>query len=304
MNNTGNEGTPIVDTYVTPLVLSAIGVIAMVLIVTTFFFIFWWQYLRPYRDQTINNTASGSPGKNNGVDEEILKKIPLITYNNRWQIEPECSICLGELKDGEVLRLLPACNHAFHVPCIDEWFKEHTNCPNCRSLITCEGNEPEDVLCSQEISDDTWVRVVTHGYDDDHNNNDDNDDDDASNSSNSTNSRLERLKHPSSVPLCHMKNNQCSFGMKLKRSFSMDQSYLCVAVTIQQRDHSVHHQELEASTSSSSSSKSKGIMMMNRYKSRSLSMKHIDQMSRVLLRPPSQFRNGSFGGFNNFILPY
>ncbi|KAL4393621.1 hypothetical protein HN51_021562 [Arachis hypogaea] len=297
MNNTGKEGTPIVDTYVTPLVLSGIGVIAMVLIITTFFFIFWWQYLRLHRDQTINNTASGSPVKNNGVDEDILKRIPLITYNKRWQIEPECSICLGELKDGEVLRLLPACNHAFHVPCIDEWFKEHTNCPNCRSLITCEGDKPADVLYSQEI-DDHWIRVVTHGYDDDHNNNNnrdtDNGDDDVSNSSNSTNSRLERLKHPSSVPLCDMKNKQCSFGRKLKRSFSMDQSYLCVAVTIQQRDHSVHHQEREASASSSSSN-SKGIMMMNHYKSRSLSMKHIDQMSRVLVRPPSQFRNGSFG---------
>ncbi|XP_039173490.1 RING-H2 finger protein ATL52-like [Eucalyptus grandis] len=37
--------------------------------------------------------------------------------------------------EDETLRLLPKCNHAFHVPCIDTWLQSHTNCPLCRAPI-------------------------------------------------------------------------------------------------------------------------------------------------------------------------
>ncbi|MED6155749.1 hypothetical protein PIB30_007985 [Stylosanthes scabra] len=325
MNNAKKETAPLVGNYVTPLVISAIGILATVLVLASFFFIFWWLYVRPHRRHpTINNTyTSRAHIRNNGVDEDTLKKIPLITFSsqdyNPGQIELECSICLGELKDGEVLRLLPVCSHAFHVPCIDEWFKEHNNCPYCRSLIVYENDEPAD---NREISDDQ-ERVVTNGNDGDDNNNNNRitteDDDEnngvSSNSSNSTNSRFQRPKRPYCVPLCPMKKKPRSLGMMLKRSFSMDQSsYLYVAVTIQQRDHQsvLHEGVVEASTSSTpppssspSNNNNKGVMVMNRYKSRSLSMKHIDQMSKALVRSFSQFRNGSFDQrSNNVILPY
>jgi hypothetical protein len=44
-------------------------------------------------------------------------------------------VCLGEFSDGELLRLLPKCGHAFHVPCIDTWLRAHVNCPLCRSDV-------------------------------------------------------------------------------------------------------------------------------------------------------------------------
>ncbi|KAM0893665.1 hypothetical protein ACQ4PT_024951 [Festuca glaucescens] len=47
----------------------------------------------------------------------------------------DCSVCLGEFSDGELLRLLPKCGHAFHVPCIDTWLRAHVNCPLCRSDV-------------------------------------------------------------------------------------------------------------------------------------------------------------------------
>ncbi|XP_047062385.1 RING-H2 finger protein ATL51-like [Lolium rigidum] len=47
----------------------------------------------------------------------------------------DCSVCLGEFGDGELLRLLPKCGHAFHVPCIDTWLRAHVNCPLCRSDV-------------------------------------------------------------------------------------------------------------------------------------------------------------------------
>nr|CAD1822544.1 unnamed protein product [Ananas comosus var. bracteatus] len=40
-----------------------------------------------------------------------------------------CAVCLAEFRDGELLRLLPKCGHAFHVACIDAWLRGHVNCP-------------------------------------------------------------------------------------------------------------------------------------------------------------------------------
>lgn len=44
-------------------------------------------------------------------------------------------MCLSEFQEDESLRLLPKCNHAFHIPCIDTWLRSHTNCPLCRASI-------------------------------------------------------------------------------------------------------------------------------------------------------------------------
>lgn len=46
-----------------------------------------------------------------------------------------CAVCLTEFRDGETLRLLPRCRHAFHRGCIDTWLRAHVNCPLCRSDV-------------------------------------------------------------------------------------------------------------------------------------------------------------------------
>lgn len=43
-----------------------------------------------------------------------------------------CSVCLGEYKKGDVLRLLPDCGHKFHVGCVDPWLRIKGSCPVCR----------------------------------------------------------------------------------------------------------------------------------------------------------------------------
>ncbi|KAH0727237.1 hypothetical protein KY284_003102 [Solanum tuberosum] len=47
----------------------------------------------------------------------------------------ECSVYLSEFREDETFKILPTCNHAFHIPCIDTWLKSHTNCPMCRASI-------------------------------------------------------------------------------------------------------------------------------------------------------------------------
>ncbi|KAG6536576.1 hypothetical protein ZIOFF_001634 [Zingiber officinale] len=34
--------------------------------------------------------------------------------------------------DGDTARMMPMCNHIFHVVCIDVWLMKHDSCPTCR----------------------------------------------------------------------------------------------------------------------------------------------------------------------------
>ncbi|CAN4085100.1 unnamed protein product [Withania somnifera] len=50
----------------------------------------------------------------------ILKTIPIIPFDTKnFKDGLECSVCLTEISQGEKAKLLPKCNHGFHVDCID-----------------------------------------------------------------------------------------------------------------------------------------------------------------------------------------
>ncbi|KAL7166859.1 hypothetical protein ACSBR2_037515 [Camellia fascicularis] len=72
-----------------------------------------------------------------GLDEALIKSITVCKYKKGDGLieSTDCSVCLSEFEDDESVRLLPKCNHAFHVPCIDTWLKSHSNCPLCRANI-------------------------------------------------------------------------------------------------------------------------------------------------------------------------
>ncbi|XP_074568558.1 RING-H2 finger protein ATL67-like [Curcuma longa] len=46
--------------------------------------------------------------------------------------DTQCTVCLAEYQEKDVLRILPFCGHTFHVICIDVWLKQHSTCPVCR----------------------------------------------------------------------------------------------------------------------------------------------------------------------------
>ncbi|KAJ1280437.1 hypothetical protein BS78_04G232500 [Paspalum vaginatum] len=77
------------------------------------------------------------PVPSDGLDETLISKITVCKYRrgDGFVDSTDCSVCLGEFRDGESLRLLPKCSHAFHLPCIDTWLKSHSNCPLCRCNI-------------------------------------------------------------------------------------------------------------------------------------------------------------------------
>ncbi|KAK1403820.1 RING-type E3 ubiquitin transferase [Heracleum sosnowskyi] len=80
---------------------------------------------------------------NTGVNKEALKTFPIVNYSTDFKLpgmDAECVICLSEFAPGERVKVLPKCNHGFHVRCIDRWLTSHSSCPTCRHCLiqTCQ----------------------------------------------------------------------------------------------------------------------------------------------------------------------
>lgn len=109
---------------------------------------FWWRI-----EQQTESSPSGrrrrrrsrfvfAPGQDPavairaGLNPAVLKKIPVVAFSTQeFKDGLECAVCLCDLEDGEKARLLPKCNHGFHVECIDMWFQSHSTCPLCRNPV-------------------------------------------------------------------------------------------------------------------------------------------------------------------------
>ncbi|XP_073301938.1 RING-H2 finger protein ATL3-like [Primulina huaijiensis] len=79
-----------------------------------------------------------------GLDPSVLKTIPITLFDPKeFKDGLECAVCLCEVTEGEKTRLLPKCNHGFHVECIDMWFQSHSTCPLCRNPVAnqCQSSE-------------------------------------------------------------------------------------------------------------------------------------------------------------------
>lgn len=72
-----------------------------------------------------------------GLQPSVISAITICKYKRGEGLVEgtDCSVCLSEFQEDETLRILPKCNHAFHIPCIDTWLRSHTNCPMCRAGI-------------------------------------------------------------------------------------------------------------------------------------------------------------------------
>ncbi|KAK8628853.1 hypothetical protein V6N13_009433 [Hibiscus sabdariffa] len=73
-----------------------------------------------------------------GLDEDTIKSYPKLLYSEAKLQKKDstascCSICLADYKSSDKLRLLPDCNHLFHVKCVDPWLRLNPTCPVCRT---------------------------------------------------------------------------------------------------------------------------------------------------------------------------
>ncbi|CAJ1931492.1 unnamed protein product [Sphenostylis stenocarpa] len=76
-----------------------------------------------------------------GLDQAFIDALPVFFYKEIIGLkEPfDCAVCLCEFLEQDKLRLLPVCNHAFHIECIDTWLLSNSTCPLCRGTLYSPG---------------------------------------------------------------------------------------------------------------------------------------------------------------------
>lgn len=86
-----------------------------------------------------SSNGVGIPVANTGLKKSAIKVLPVVVYTSASKLPPglatDCAICLAELREGEKVRVLPECNHGFHMECIDKWLVSRSSCPICRHSV-------------------------------------------------------------------------------------------------------------------------------------------------------------------------
>ncbi|KDO49312.1 hypothetical protein CISIN_1g043807mg, partial [Citrus sinensis] len=200
-----------------------------------------------------------------GIEEKVLLTIPILAYSAKdcklFRVDQsECVICLGELEDGEMVRLLPSCRHAFHVQCIGNWLLGHTICPVCRSPVA---DQPKST--SGEAANLPNYKIMIT-------------------------SCLDVVSLATSI-----EDKQQLLATTLKRSLSMDECSNYVIVRLQNHDHIMCKQEgdddYDQSCSSSSSFTARSMKQLDRVSSRVV--RSFSQL-RIGSRSSSTKANGNF----------
>lgn len=73
--------------------------------------------------------------RSSGLEQVVVAAIPTMKYDQEAFSsleDAQCSICLGEYQEKEILRIMPKCGHSFHLSCIDIWLRKQSTCPVCR----------------------------------------------------------------------------------------------------------------------------------------------------------------------------
>ncbi|TKW11824.1 hypothetical protein SEVIR_6G257600v4 [Setaria viridis] len=127
--------------------VSIVGILSTALLLLAYYLFLTRCGLLFWRaDQSISVAVSVTqepPRRSGGLEEVAIRRIPTFRYGGQ-QLLPvakagtaatECAVCLADFRDGERLRLLPPCLHAFHIDCIDAWLQATANCPLCRAAV-------------------------------------------------------------------------------------------------------------------------------------------------------------------------
>ncbi|KAK9268278.1 hypothetical protein L1049_010721 [Liquidambar formosana] len=81
---------------------------------------------------------------NSGLKKKEMVALPTSKYATSGSPSSTsgCAICLVDFSEGDEIRILPKCNHRFHVACIDKWLLSHSSCPTCRHRLKSNDSVP------------------------------------------------------------------------------------------------------------------------------------------------------------------
>lgn len=149
----GGDGDDDSSGRISPLMAALIAVLAAAFLLLFYYTVvsrFCRRRQRRRRSAQILNNPSSSddteirldpmvhdPTRPAGLDESFIRQITVFKYRRSDGLidSTDCAVCLNEFKEEENLRLMPNCEHAFHIPCIDTWLKSQSNCPLCRATM-------------------------------------------------------------------------------------------------------------------------------------------------------------------------
>ncbi|KAJ4848276.1 hypothetical protein Tsubulata_038033 [Turnera subulata] len=85
------------------------------------------------------------PATHKGLSPSELDKLPKVTGKD-LVLGMECAVCLDDIEAEQPARLVPGCNHGFHLECADTWLSKHSVCPVCRAKLDdhCFGGANSD----------------------------------------------------------------------------------------------------------------------------------------------------------------
>ncbi|CAO2169950.1 unnamed protein product [Urochloa humidicola] len=133
------------------LCVSIVGIMSTTLLMLAYYLfltrcglLFFWRADQSISVVTVTVHEEAPPHRSGGggLEEAAIRRIPTFRYRSghddakkQQQQQQECAVCLGDFGDGERLRLLPPCRHAFHIDCIDAWLHATATCPLCRAAV-------------------------------------------------------------------------------------------------------------------------------------------------------------------------
>ena len=85
----------------------------------------WFHQIIRYINSSGNSGSNSSNTRYNGRTK---------IFENEPGEEKECPICYEQYVTNDKIALT-ACNHHFHIQCIEKWIDQTYNCPVCRSTI-------------------------------------------------------------------------------------------------------------------------------------------------------------------------
>ncbi|XP_062095656.1 RING-H2 finger protein ATL33-like [Humulus lupulus] len=162
-----------VDLSALEFILGLLAVISIPALIYTIFFAIKCPQ-DPFRPR--RQISSGRPSSAAASDvTEGPKPSDVVKYKKERDLKEmgeECPVCLMGFCDGEDVKALSECKHAFHSGCINPWLDANSNCPVCRASIavakrssSSDGNSNS----SSNSNSNSNSRVVTRssGRDDD-----------------------------------------------------------------------------------------------------------------------------------------
>ncbi|KAE9617263.1 hypothetical protein Lal_00035039 [Lupinus albus] len=118
------------DSVLLALFLPCFGMSALFIVYTCFL---WYNTIH----QAVHSGPPAKPVNDKGLSISELDKLPKVT-GKELVMGSECAVCLDEIENEQPARLVPGCNHGFHLQCADTWLSKNRVCPVCRTKLDSE----------------------------------------------------------------------------------------------------------------------------------------------------------------------